>query len=71
MMEIFKDVEHTVYTFNCTCSSMLHVNMIILYVVNPSATNTITVGRTDDPTTPITITPVSYTHLTLPTTPYV
>ena len=26
-------------------------------VVNPSATNTLTVGRTDDPTTPITITP--------------
>ena len=49
------------YTFICTCSSSLcvmwHVNMLILYVVNPSATNTITVGRTDDPTTPITITP--------------
>ena len=26
-------------------------------LVNPSAINTITVGRTDDPTTPITITP--------------
>ena len=26
-------------------------------VVNPSAINTIRVGRTDDPTTPITITP--------------
>ena len=29
----------------------------IYSVVNPSATNTLTVGRTDDPTTPITITP--------------
>ena len=28
-----------------------------MYLVNPSAINTLTVGRTDDPTTPITITP--------------
>ena len=34
-------------------------------VVNPSAINTIRVGRTDDPTTPITITPTLSQPVTL------
>ena len=33
------------------------LSLLINSVVNPSAINTIRVGRTDDPTTPITITP--------------
>ena len=33
------------------------ISMLINSVVNPSAINIIRVGRTDDPTTPITITP--------------
>ena len=38
-------------------TALVHFSLLTNSIVNPSAINTLTVGRTDDPNTPITITP--------------
>ena len=54
-------IQITIDMFVCVCYCILQVPFKLeqfkFLIVNPSSVNTIRVGRTDDPTNPITITP--------------